>query len=393
MPNKAQCNDVFRFNHVQGMKYRILSVADQSVLINGQLSHQGEILNRIAVEITNVTDGRGTHRAVFQSSQRFTYSSLQRMYTASEGFHWAGEYESVFERDRQGRLTIDPQYFMPVLRNVPVFPDRTLRVGERWSAEGHEIHDFRRSFGIQQPYRIPFTANYVYLGEREWKGSSYPSFSVNYQIDSRPPAVRGRTYPVRINAEFSQIYYWDRSHGLPAAYQETFRITFEMSDRRTIEYRGTSLSELIEAHYMDRQRMISEITEEINRLEIQDVSVRAVDEGISISLENIGFHADSDRMLPGEMEKLERIAAILMRYQDRDIMISGHTALAGNAEERMRLSQDRARTVADYLLERNVRPANRMVIRGHGAERPIADNSTEEGMRRNRRVEITILEN
>jgi len=40
-----------------------------------------------------------------------------------------------------------------------------------------------------------------------------------------------------------------------------------------------------------------------------------------------------------------------------------------------------------------VRTADRVVIRGYGAERPIADNSTEEGMRRNRRVEITILEN
>jgi outer membrane protein OmpA-like peptidoglycan-associated protein len=59
----------------------------------------------------------------------------------------------------------------------------------------------------------------------------------------------------------------------------------------------------------------------------------------------------------------------------------------------MSLSIDRARTVADYLLSKNVRSADRIVIRGYGAEAPIADNSTEEGMRRNRRVEITILEN
>jgi len=59
----------------------------------------------------------------------------------------------------------------------------------------------------------------------------------------------------------------------------------------------------------------------------------------------------------------------------------------------MRLSQDRARTVADFLLSRNVRAPDRIVIRGYGAERPIADNRTPEGQQRNRRVEITLLEN
>jgi outer membrane protein OmpA-like peptidoglycan-associated protein len=59
----------------------------------------------------------------------------------------------------------------------------------------------------------------------------------------------------------------------------------------------------------------------------------------------------------------------------------------------MQLSLDRATAVGEYLLSRNVRTADRMVIRGYGAERPIADNSTEEGMRRNRRVEIILLEN
>jgi len=98
-------------------------------------------------------------------------------------------------------------------------------------------------------------------------------------------------------------------------------------------------------------------------------------------------------MLPGEEAKLEKIAEILKRYPGRDIVVSGHAALAGSPEYLMRLSQGRARAIADYLLSRNVRTADRIIIRGYGAERPIADNSTEEGMRKNRRVEITILEN
>jgi outer membrane protein OmpA-like peptidoglycan-associated protein len=144
---------------------------------------------------------------------------------------------------------------------------------------------------------------------------------------------------------------------------------------------------------MDREQIISDIIDEINRLDIPDVTVREVEEGISISLEDIGFYPDSSVMLPGEQAKLDRIAQILMRYPERDILVSGHTALAGTAEGRMNLSIERAKAVADYLLSKNVRSADRIVIRGYGAERPVADNSTEDGMRRNRRVEITILEN
>jgi outer membrane protein OmpA-like peptidoglycan-associated protein len=189
------------------------------------------------------------------------------------------------------------------------------------------------------------------------------------------------------------MVYWDRELGQPVAYSETFRVLFEMSDGRSIEYRGTAEAEIINSEDMDREQLASEIIEEIQRLAIPDVSVRAVEGGVSISLEDIGFYPDSSVMLPGEIAKLDQIADILRRYPDRDILVSGHTALAGTVEGRMSLSVERARAVTDYLLTQNVRSADRIVVRGYGAERPIADNNTEEGMRRNRRVEITILEN
>ena len=392
VPQKAGC-EVFEYRHIKGARYRILSVVDEAVFINGILNHESEILNRIAFEVTDVTDDKGQHKAVFQTSERVIYDSYEGIQTLSTGFHWAREYESVFERDRLGCLTIDPKYYVPFVRNVPVFPDKNLKLLESWKAEGYEVHDFRDGFGIQEPFRIPFIANYTYIGEREWKGKNYPAFSIEYKIAARPPAVRGRVYPVRIMGDYEQIVYWDHELGQPFACKEKFRVTFEMSDRDKYEFRGTAEAEFIEAEYMDKEQIASEIIDEINRLDLPDVNVRVVEEGISISLEDIGFYPDSDKMLPGELEKLAGIAEILVRYPDRDIMVSGHTALAGTSEGRMQLSIERARAVTDYLLSKNVRSSDRIVIRGYGAERPIADNSTQEGMRKNRRVEITILEN
>ena len=382
----------FLYKHQLGDKYRILSTVREDVDIDYRPSHKAEILNRIAVEVIAESGGKGTHRAVFQTSERAVNTGATGGGTA-RSYQWAREYESEFDRDRLGRMTIDRRYFMPVVRDVPVFPDRDLKPGDKWSNEAHEVHDFRDNFGIRDPYLIPFTANYVYLGSREWKGMNYPAFSVSYRIQSEPPAVSGRIWPRRILGASDQTVFWDSELGQPVAYTETFRYVFEFSNGRTIEYRGTAEAEIIESQSMDKEKIAEEIAEELQRMDITDVSVRVVDEGITISLDNIQFHPDTAIMLPGEQEKLDKIVEVLRHYHERDILVGGHTALAGTAEGRRKLSADRASVVADYIIRRGARTADRVVVRGYGAERPLANNNTEEGMRINRRVEITILEN
>ena len=379
------------YQHKAGDRYRILSTVHEDVFIDYMPSHRAEILNRIAVEVTGVSEGKGKHRAVFQTSEQATGTG--QAFPGNRSYQWAREYESEFERDSLGRMTIGKSYFMPVVRDVPVFPGRDLKPGEKWSYDGHEVHDFRDSFGIRDPYRIPFTANYVYLGERAYKGKSYQAFSVSYMIQSEPQAVPGRIWPRRIFGESNQVVYWDSDIGQPAAYSESFNYLFEFSNGRTVEYKGKAEAEIVESLRMDKEKIIDEITEDISRLEIPDVTVRAVDEGVTISLDDIKFYPDTAVMLPGEREKLDKIAGILLRYRDRDILVGGHTALAGTEEGRRKLSIERASVVADYLIAKKARSADRVVVRGYGAERPVADNRTEEGMRKNRRVEITLLEN
>jgi outer membrane protein OmpA-like peptidoglycan-associated protein len=126
---------------------------------------------------------------------------------------------------------------------------------------------------------------------------------------------------------------------------------------------------------------------------IPDAAAQATDKGVTINMQNIQFAADSAELMPSETDKLDKIGKILTKYADRDIMVAGFTALAGTAETRKDLSERRARAVADYLIRNRVRKPEQVIIQGYGAEKPVADNSTEEGMRKNRRVEITILEN
>jgi outer membrane protein OmpA-like peptidoglycan-associated protein len=395
----------FLYKHRAGDAYRVLSTVNEEVYLNRTLSHQAEILNRIAVKVLSVTGGAGRHEAVFQTSERTSRAGTAGSFAvppapgsfaappAPGSFQWAREYESVFDRDLLGRLKIDSRYFMPVVRDVPVFPGRDLKPGDTWTAPGHEMHDFRDSFGIAEPYRIPFEANYRYLGTRIWKGVEYPAFSVSYRISNQPPAVRGRLWPRRITGASDQIVYWESRIGQARAYEESFRMIFELSDGTIVEYRGTAQAEILESPEMDKEGIAGEIAGDLKRMGVEDARVRVDQEGVTISLEDIRFEAESAILRPGEQAKLDKIAEILSRYPGRDILVGGHTALAGTESGRQTLSTQRAATVADYLIGKEVRSSDRVVVRGYGAERPVADNRTEAGMARNRRVEITILEN
>ena len=127
--------------------------------------------------------------------------------------------------------------------------------------------------------------------------------------------------------------------------------------------------------------IIEEITEE-----------EITEEEITITLPSIHFAANSMELSQAERRKLQEIAEILKTVSKRKILVSGHTAMAGTEQNRLRISQQRASVVATYLAQLGARRLDEIYIQGFGAGRPIASNRTTRGMALNRRVEITILE-
>jgi outer membrane protein OmpA-like peptidoglycan-associated protein len=378
----------FTYKYQKGDKFRFLSTVDEYVYRNRRLDHHSEIVNRIAFEISDVKDKAGRLSGNFQTSERQAGTK--------NGYIINFDYDSDFWRDALGIYDIDDKYFMPVVRNVPVFPDRDLKAGDTWTFPGEEKHDFRYApYGIPDPYEIPFTAQYEYLGEKPRDGKNLPLFKVSYTIFYEPPVPKrySTVYPQKIMGYSEQYVYWDRGLGQPSAYEERFKIIFDLSSGDTFEFTGTAQSVLIEAKTMDRGKVEKDVQAEIKRLGIPDATVRQDAKGIVISLEDIKFQSDSAVLLDSEKRKLDKIGQILKGYPDRDLLITGHTALAGTEEGRQQLSEERAATVADYLRQLGVRTQDRMLLRGKGATEPVADNSSEAGMKRNRRVEITILEN
>lgn len=370
-------------------QYRVLSTVEQDVTVNGVYSHHATILNRISISIPRVEDRRGYHVATFVTSEEAVGVRGQ-----DEVFTWGEEYESEFWRDRLGYFEIEPRYFMPVVRDVPVFPDRVLEPGETWSADGHEVHDFRRSFGIPDPYRFPIPVTYEYEGVVEREEREYARINVSYNVFYRPDRTYpDAIYPTRISGFSDQTIYWDIRAGRPHEYEEEYAFVFVLSSGEEVVYEGTASARVIEASRMDRARVAEEVRRDLDELGFDDQEVVEDERGVTIRLDNILFPPDSDFLRDSEKEKLRGVAEILRRYPERDILIGGHTALAGTERGRQQLSESRAAAVANYLLELGVRERDQMILRGFGATEPVADNSTEAGRRRNRRVEITILEN
>jgi outer membrane protein OmpA-like peptidoglycan-associated protein len=139
-------------------------------------------------------------------------------------------------------------------------------------------------------------------------------------------------------------------------------------------------------NYMDKQ------AEEIER-DIEGAKVERVGEGIKITFDSgILFEVDRSDLQAEAQKNLTDLSVILNKYEDTDILIEGHTDATGSEDYNLELSERRSQSVANHLSMEQV-SATRFTIMGYGEIQPIADNSTAEGRRENRRVEIAIMAN
>ena len=139
-------------------------------------------------------------------------------------------------------------------------------------------------------------------------------------------------------------------------------------------------------NYMDKQA--EELEEDLEGAEVERVG-----EGIKITFDSgILFAFDSAELSGQAEENITELAATLKDYEDTNILIEGHTDNIGSESYNQELSEERAASVGDKLKTLGVN-SSRITEVGYGEEQPVADNSTEEGRRQNRRVEVAIFAN
>ena len=128
-------------------------------------------------------------------------------------------------------------------------------------------------------------------------------------------------------------------------------------------------------------------------VELQKIKPESENEIIEtkpIVLNNIFFESGSDSLLPESNIEIEILFQLLKREETLKIKIIGHTDNIGEVSKNLLLSEKRARSVYQELIDKGIKDS-RILYEGKGESQPIADNNTQEGRRKNRRTEFTIV--
>lgn len=137
---------------------------------------------------------------------------------------------------------------------------------------------------------------------------------------------------------------------------------------------------------MDRQEM--EMRQAL--AESEAAAIRREGNLLAINLKgDVTFDTNSAIVKPGLYSEIDRIANILIKYPDTVIQVEGHTDSTGSESYNMELSARRAEAVKNLLVQKGVNPA-RIRTMAFGESAPIANNDTDYGRSRNRRVEIKV---
>ena len=153
----------------------------------------------------------------------------------------------------------------------------------------------------------------------------------------------------------------------------------------------TKLEQLLGSEFGVR-KVFSNLKVEIPE-SIPDARLAAIQEELNkiIEFDNIEFQSNTAIILPAKSMIIDKTAKILKENQDISIEIAGHADSKGNEEYNIGLSQRRADAVLIQLVNRGIE-RSRLTAVGYGSGQSIADNDTEEGQQKNRRVEFIIRE-
>jgi outer membrane protein OmpA-like peptidoglycan-associated protein len=135
----------------------------------------------------------------------------------------------------------------------------------------------------------------------------------------------------------------------------------------------------------DKAAMRTRLSEQLNSI----LQTRDSARGLIVSMSDVLFDTGKYSLKPGAREKLAKVAGILLAYPGLNIEVGGYTDNVGSDEMNQTLSENRAGSVRDYLVQQGV-ATNSVTARGFGNTLPVASNDNSAGRQQNRRVELLV---
>ncbi len=121
-----------------------------------------------------------------------------------------------------------------------------------------------------------------------------------------------------------------------------------------------------------------------------DIPLQPLEANASIVLKNIFFDVNKYNLKNESQVELDNVVRLMKDNPTLSIQINGHTDNVGKVADNLKLSNDRAKAVVDYITSKNI-DAKRLSFRGFGDKIPLSDNKTEEGRAKNRRTELKVV--
>lgn len=363
------------------------------------------------------------------------------------GIHEAIPSSFIINSDGNLTMLVDNGY--PSFRSFPTFTSRKIQKGDIWEAKAMRAVD-PLSKGIIT--KMPIYVRYTYTGDDNYNGE--PVYLISAEWATRYNMGGTTTYvdwggDKELNyaqGSHKATIIVSKATGAALVIRDTVDETFVYKDGNKYQYKGTISLFTEYPPAIDRSRLIAALKkmdllddEEAEKLlqrpvakddaiasdakktsgksssakntvakteklkkQIEEhqtksakvtapISVDNTEAGIRLTIQNLQFKADSAELLPGEEKRLDQIAEILRLAEGAQFLIEGHTASTGYEAGEMKLSKERADSIAAALSSRGI-GSERFICKGSGDKKPIASNDTAEGKALNRRVEITILD-
>jgi len=245
-------------------------------------------------------------------------------------------------------------------------------------------------------YKITTDGNLAYFSSNHPGGKGgYDIYSTTLPIEAKPNrviTVKGKVFDENNNPLNADLKWFDLSSnqivGQLSSNPQTgeYIITLPVGQRYSYfaEKRGYySVSNDLDT---SNENTKSEIVVDIQMISIDYMQSK----GTPVKLNNIYFEFNKFSLQPESFTELDRVYKFMVDNPDIKIEISAHTDSIGSDEFNLELSQKRAQSVVDYLINKGI-DSMRLIAKGYGRNDPVASNSTEEGRALNRRVEMKII--
>lgn len=122
----------------------------------------------------------------------------------------------------------------------------------------------------------------------------------------------------------------------------------------------------------------------------KDIPLQPIEINASLVLKNIFFETNSSQLQPQSLIEIDKLLQLMQENTSLKVQINGHTDNVGKPADNLLLSTNRAKSVVEYLVQQGV-DNSRLLYKGFGESKPIADNATEDGRALNRRTEFVVV--